>query len=64
MGDTVVVVLLFLWVCLAAGLVHGATRGTSPARILRHGLRSFLSLSGGIALLGLAIRLLLGVTQG
>ena len=64
MGDAAVRVLLYLWVCLAAGLVHGATRGTSPARILRHGLRSFVSLAGGIALLGVAILLLLSVTQG
>jgi hypothetical protein len=64
MGDTPARILLYLWVCLAAGLVHGATRGTTPARILRHGFRSFVSLAGGIVIFCVALLLLLAVTQG
>lgn len=64
MDETPARVLLYLWCCLAAGLVHGATRGTAPARILRHGLRSFVSLAGGIALLSVALWLLLLVIHG
>ena len=64
MGETALRVVFFLVVCLAAGVVQGATRSSSPAGIVRHALRAFISLSGGIALLCLGIWLLLQVTQG
>lgn len=64
MGEALVRAAFFLAVCLAAGLVHGATRATDPAAILRHGLREFLKLAGGIALLCGGIWLLLSVVQG
>ena len=64
MADALVRTAFFLTVCLAAGLVHGATRATTPSAILRHGLREFLKLAGGIALLCGGIWLLLRVVQG
>lgn len=64
MSDGALTVGYFLGVCLAAGLVQGASRASDPAGILRHGLRAFVSLAGGIALLAAAIALLLLVTQG
>jgi hypothetical protein len=54
----------FLAVCLAAGVVQGATRASEPAGILRHAVRAFISLAGGIALLCAGIALLLCVVQG
>lgn len=63
MRDAVLTLLLYLCVCLAAGLVQGASRASTPAAILRHGLRAFVSLAGGIGLLCGAIWLLLRVTQ-
>lgn len=64
MADALVTLALYLGVCAAAGLAQGATRASTPRGILRHGLRSFVSLAGGIAVLCLAIWLLLRVTQG
>lgn len=55
---------LYLAICLAAGMVQGAARASRPAGIVRHGLRAFVALAGGIALLCLGIRLLMNVTQG
>ncbi|MCE9637099.1 MAG: hypothetical protein K8T90_15450 [Planctomycetes bacterium] len=64
MSDTLVRALFYVWVCAAAGFAQGAARATTPAGILRHGLRSTVSLGGGIALLCAAIWLLMRVTQG
>lgn len=64
MSESLVRVGFFLAVCLAAGVVQGATRATDPAGIVRHAVRAFVSLAGGIVLLCLAIWLLLRVVQG
>ena len=63
MPDALLRVAFFLGVCLAAGLVQGASRASEPVGILRHGLRSFVSLAGGIGLFCGALWLLLRVTQ-
>lgn len=64
MADTALRVGFFLAACLAAGLVQGAARGTTPRAILHHGLRSAVSLAGGIGVLLLGVWLVLRVTQG
>ena len=64
LGNAGIVLTLYLGVCAAAGLAQGATRASTPRAILRHGVRSFVSLAGGIGLLSLGIWLLLRVTQG
>lgn len=64
MGEAVVKVALFFAVCLAAGLVHGATRASDAPGIVRHALREFLKLAGGIAILCAGFWLLLEVVQG
>ena len=54
---------LFLGACLGASMVHGASRGTTLAEVTRETWRSFVSLSGGIALLVAAIWLVVQVAQ-
>lgn len=64
MSDGALRVLLFLAVCLAAAAVQGASRASRPGPILRHTVRAFLPLAGGITLLCVGIWLLTAVTQG
>lgn len=63
MGDGLLRVLLYVTVCAAAALVHGATRATEPAGIVRHAAREFLRFAGGVALLCFAIWVLTTVVQ-
>ena len=53
----------FLGACLAAGIVTGVTRASTPAGILREGARAFVALAGGIVLLVVAIWMVTAVAQ-
>ena len=55
--------MFFLGACLAAGVVTGVTRASTPGGILREASRAFVSLAGGIVLLCVAIWLVTAVAQ-
>lgn len=63
MADWAVRLGLYVAVCASAGLVHGATRASSPSGIVRHAIRETVKLGGGIALLCGSIWVLLQVVQ-
>jgi hypothetical protein len=56
-------VAFFLAVCLAVGMVNGACRSNTLRGVSRESLKSFVELSGGIALLCLAVWLVSLVAQ-
>ena len=62
-GDAFVRIAFFLGACLAAGIVTGVTRASTPGGILREAGRAFVSLAGGIVLLCVAIWLVTAVAQ-
>lgn len=62
-ADALATVGFFLAACLATGVMTGVTRASTPGGILRETARSFVSLAGGIALLGVAIWLVTAVAQ-
>ncbi len=63
MSDLLLTIFLFLIVCLAVGMVTGASRASTLEGVLRESLKSFVALAGGIVLLCLAIHALLLVAQ-
>ncbi len=56
-------ILCFVALCLAVGMVTGATRASTMRGVLRESLKAFVSLAGGIVLLCVALQLLLSVVQ-
>ena len=62
-GEAALRIAFFLGACLAAGVVTGVTRATTPAGILREGGRAFVALAGGIVLLVVAIWMVTAVAQ-
>jgi hypothetical protein len=62
-GEALLRIAFFLGACLAAGVVTGVTRASTPPGIVREGLRAFVALAGAIALLALAIWMVTSVAQ-
>jgi hypothetical protein len=64
MPDPLLRLALFLAICLAVGMVSGATRASTLVGVTRRTLRNFVGLAGGIALLVLAMTLVESVVRG
>jgi hypothetical protein len=59
-----IVLLFFVLGCAGIAMVHGATRGTTLAEILRETWSAFVAYAGGVALLCAVLWMIVAAAQG